>query len=119
MIRALCFGLAVGASIFVAGMMMPQPVSIAVRPLVSSYGDPIRIACRVPPDPSNRWIVLGVDGFTRSIIQLDPDARLMHERTVQEPPCGDQIAFCILLQTQNRETRVNQTFHVSCGAFEP
>ena len=89
-------------------------VRITVRPLVSMYGHDVRIECAVAPDPMNRWVALGVDGFSRSIVQLDPNEQQRVSRTVKEPPCGEQTAFCILVRTGNWERRAQQPLTVVC-----
>lgn len=94
-----------------------RPVAIQVRPSIAQYGTPITVRCVVEPNEANRWVVIGIDGFTRSIVQLDKDSRKVTERKFLEPPCGEQVAYCILVQTQNRESRSQQNFIVSCSAF--
>lgn len=93
------------------------PVRIEVRPQIVQFGAPIRIRCYVQPDSENRWVDIGVQGVSVSRVQLDGDSSVVQERTVKESPCDDQIAFCVLTQTQNRELRVTQLFRVACSAF--
>src|SRR5690349_2089063 len=87
-----------------AGLVQADsPVSISVWPRIAQYGGYVRVSCKIPPSKENRWVDIGVEGFTNSRVQLDEDSSLLRTRQFEEPLCGEQIAYCDLLTRDGKQ----------------
>lgn len=91
-------------------------VSIRVTPQTMFGGQSLRLTCRVPRDENNRWLEMGVDGYTSSTHQLDGAAsRVTWEQMYHHIPCGTERVFCVLTKAGGRTRQVSASVTVVCG----
>lgn len=90
-------------------------VSIKATPQALMAGGAVRVTCRVPRDPSNRGLTMGLPGYLDDFVQLDgEDSRITHERTYDHVPCEVDEARCVLVREDGRLTVARVPLRVEC-----
>lgn len=78
-------------------------ISLFVNPTVVFENGTVHVMCRIPRDPTNRWVSWGLENYSESGRQLDGEhAPITWESYIEHVPCGVDTAFC-------RVVRVNGT----------
>ena len=98
-------------------MLALSLVTLLVSPTSLMEGGTVRVMCRVTPHADNRSVEAGIGEYMRSARQLDGAASpRTHEFWFSKVPCGSEVAFCIVYQTQGRyEVRQQKLAVMNCG----
>lgn len=93
-------------------------VSIVVGNPVMQAGQTLRILCKVPKNPANRWLAYGILDFTQSIRQLDGDnAPIFWYIEMPNVPCDVSEAYCSVQSQGNTPETASQPIHVECAVY--
>lgn len=82
----------------------------------------MRVTCRAPRDPDNRWITFGLEGARSFGGSMEGAAApVTWNLYLDHVPCGAGPAFCTVRQASGRERTVRQSIRVlgmNCEAGE-
>lgn len=98
-------------------LLMPARVSIAVAPRTFMAGSSVRITCTVPKDATNRWLGMGVTGYTSSEINLEgAEAPVTRSMYFHHVPCDTGNAWCEVIDAMgNHYTSTKELVVGGCG----
>lgn len=83
---------------------------------VLSSSQSVRLTCRVPRSEDNRYMEIGIAGYSVSGFTLDGErAASTHERWFSHLPCGEQTAFCQVLGSTDVRWQTKLTILSDCG----
>lgn len=91
-------------------MVVPARVTLGSLPGVMMGGGTLVVRCRVPKDPANRLLILGLADIRTSYVELEGErAATQHELIVQHVPCGEVVAYCALIQRTDKDRQYSDS----------
>lgn len=95
-------------------------LSIRITPQVVMRGAAMRLTCRVDQDPRNRVLEYGIDGYTRTQMDLDGEhSRVTFERIIERIPCDVGPAYCALYRNEGKPILRSINFEIAnCDPME-
>ena len=93
-------------NVLLALLLALPRVGIVVYPRAVMAGSLVHVECRVPRNPANRWLEMGIVDAHSSLIQLDGEqGPVISVRTLDVPCLGDVVtAYCVLTATDGKFT---------------
>lgn len=91
-----------------------QVVRISLSRHMVEAGNSLYVTCRVPTHDDNRWIETGIEGFSVSTRSMEGrHAPTLWPFLFKGIPCGTEIAYCRVYQTNGKEFLATQQFMVT------
>jgi hypothetical protein len=98
---------------FGAMLMAAQNANLTLHltPTVVQENQNLHLVCHIPPDPQNRAVGVGIEGW---VLSEHPYDRLTYDVVFTHIPCDVDTAFCQVIRANGRIARTVQKFVVVC-----
>ena len=90
-------------------------VSLVVSPRIVMGGHSTRLECRVARHPENRQLRYGLAEWSESERQLDGERAQVVWTTTLQVPCGEWVAYCLVVDATGKHWQARQSVTAICG----